>query len=71
MSEPNSTRSGASSGHMRGIAIVVLGVFLLSPDGLLTTLVSADIMTMLFWRGLLMAITLTVFTLGERGQGDC
>ena len=51
---------------MRGVAIVVLGVFLLSPDGLLTTLVSADILTMLFWRGLLMAITLTVFTLASR-----
>ena len=66
MSEPNPTLSDASSGHMRGIAIVVLGVFLLSPDGLLTTLVSADILTMLFWRGLLMAITLTVFTLVSR-----
>jgi len=51
----------------RGIAIVVLGVLVLTPDGLLTTLVSADIWTMLFWRGLLMAIALTVFTLARRG----
>ena len=49
--------------HARGIAIVVLGVLVLTPDGLLTTLVGADLWTMLFWRGFLMALSLTVFTL--------
>lgn len=53
----------AASGHRRGIAIVLLGVLVLTPDGLLTTLVSADLWTMLFWRGFLMALALTLFTL--------
>ncbi len=53
----------AASPQTRGIAIVTLGVLVLTPDGLLTTLVSADIWTMLFWRGLLMAIALTLFSL--------
>lgn len=57
---------GKTQPHTRGIAIVVLGVLVLTPDGLLTTLVDADIWTMLFWRGLLMAIALTVFSLARR-----
>ena len=52
--------------HARGLAIVVLGVLVLTPDGLLTTLVSADLWTMLFWRGLLMAVALTVYSLARR-----
>jgi drug/metabolite transporter (DMT)-like permease len=54
--------------HARGIAIVVLGVLVLTPDGLLTSLVSADLWTMIFWRGLLMALALTVFSLIWRRQ---
>lgn len=54
--------------HARGIAIVVLGVLVLTPDGLLTTLVSADLWTMIFWRGLLMGLSLTVFSLIWRRQ---
>jgi drug/metabolite transporter (DMT)-like permease len=54
--------------HTRGIAIVVLGVLVLTPDGLLTTLVSADLWTMIFWRGLLMGLALTVFSLIWRRQ---
>lgn len=58
---------GAKTGaHVRGIAIVAVGVLILTPDGLLTTLVSADTWTMLFWRGLLMAIALTLFSLARR-----
>lgn len=53
----------ATTPHTRGIAIVVLGVLVLTPDGLLTTLVGADLWTMLFWRGFLMALALTVFSL--------
>ncbi len=44
----------------------MLGVLVLTPDGLLTTLVSADLWTMLFWRGLLMAVALTVYSLARR-----
>ena len=52
-------------GHTRGILIVILGVLILTPDGLLTTLVAADIWTMLFWRGLLMALAFTVWRLSR------
>ena len=54
--------------HARGLGIVILGVLALTPDGLLTTLVSADLWTMLFWRGLLMGLSLTVFSLIWRRQ---
>lgn len=56
----------AGGPQTRGIAIVALGVLILTPDGLLTTLVVADKWTMLFWRGLLMAIALTLFALARR-----
>ncbi|MDH3738164.1 MAG: hypothetical protein OER92_03145, partial [Alphaproteobacteria bacterium] len=56
--------------HAHGVAIVVLGVLILTPDGLLTTLVSADLWTMLFWRGLLMGLALTVFSLIWRRRRD-
>jgi drug/metabolite transporter (DMT)-like permease len=52
--------------QVRGIAIVTLGVLVLTPDGLLTTLVSADIWTMLFWRGLLMALVFTAVSFARR-----
>ena len=61
---PGANLAGGS--QTRGIAIVVVGVLVLTPDGLLTTLVSADKWTMLFWRGLLMAIALTLFALARR-----
>lgn len=59
MSDPLSRRPGAADDQARGITIVTLGVVVLSPDGLLTTLVDADIWTMVFWRGLLMSMVLT------------
>lgn len=62
----NPPAGGAIQPHIRGIAIVTLGVLILTPDGLLTTLVGADKWTMLFWRGLLMAIALTLFALARR-----
>ena len=49
--------------RLNGVLIVVCGVMVLTPDGLLTTLITADIWTMLFWRGFLMAITLTIFSI--------
>jgi drug/metabolite transporter (DMT)-like permease len=49
------------SSQFKGIAITVAGVIVLSPDGLLTSLVAADPRTQLFWRGLFMGIALTLF----------
>jgi drug/metabolite transporter (DMT)-like permease len=57
------------SGHLRGIAIAVAGILVLSPDSLLVRLVQADGWTLLFWRGALLAGTLGIFLLLRyRGQ---
>lgn len=69
MGDASPAGSAKTRPHTSGIAIVALGVLILTPDGLLTTLVGADIWTMLFWRGLLMAIALTLFTLAQRRWG--
>ncbi|MBT3398408.1 MAG: DMT family transporter [Rhodospirillaceae bacterium] len=53
--------SSRSGNHLKGIAITATGVAILSPDGLITSLVSADIRTSLFWRGLLLGIAMTLF----------
>ena len=66
MADVNPAGGGHAQPQLRGVAIVALGVLVLTPDGLLTTLVSADIWTMLFWRGLLMAIVFTVVSLARR-----
>jgi drug/metabolite transporter (DMT)-like permease len=54
---------GARSRHLKGISITAFGVLILTPDGLLTSLVAADVRTALFWRGLFMALALTAFVL--------
>lgn len=43
------------SPHLYGTLITTLGVIILSPDGLLIRLISADGWTILFWRGLFFA----------------
>lgn len=62
----SSSRSGK---HLKGLAITATGVAILSPDGLITSLISADIRTSLFWRGLLLAIAMTLFVI-VRYRGD-
>ncbi len=57
------TSSSRSDNHLKGIAITAGGVVILSPDGLITSLVAADIRTALFWRGLLLGIAMTAFLL--------
>lgn len=58
-----------STNHLKGIAITATGVLILSPDGLLTSLVAADPRTSLIWRGLFMGLALTAFiALRYRGQ---
>tara|TARA_R110002110_G_scaffold284987_2_gene499310 strand:+ start:63709 stop:64593 length:885 start_codon:yes stop_codon:yes gene_type:complete len=61
--------SSRSGNHLKGIAITAIGVVILSPDGLITSLISADIRTALFWRGLLLGIAMTLFLL-VRYRGD-
>ncbi len=68
MTGANPAAPSAAGLRLRGILIVTLGVLILTPDGLLTTLVSADKWTMLFWRGLLMALVFSVIALARRRQ---
>ena len=48
------------STHTKGLLITGFGVLVMTPDGLLVRLVEADPWTLLFWRGLLAAIGLTL-----------
>jgi drug/metabolite transporter (DMT)-like permease len=45
--------------HAKGMLITVAGVLAVSPDSLLIRLISADIWTLMFWRGLLVALVLS------------
>ncbi|MBX2869146.1 MAG: DMT family transporter [Acidiferrobacterales bacterium] len=45
----------------KGYLITMLGVIAISPDGLLTRFISADSMTITFWRGLLFGLTVLMF----------
>jgi len=45
--------------HAKGMLITIAGVLAVSPDSLLVRLISADLWTLMFWRGLLVCLTLT------------
>jgi drug/metabolite transporter (DMT)-like permease len=61
----------AMSDHAKGLAITGLGVLVLSPDALLLRLLEADHFTVVFWRALLMGLTLaSVLALVYRGRAD-
>ncbi len=53
------------SNHSKGLLITGIGVLAISPDGLLLRLISADVLLITFWRGLLysagMVILLTLY----------
>jgi len=49
--------------HLKGILMSFIGVIILSPDSVLIRLVDADSWTVLFWRGLLMSIGVTILLL--------
>ncbi len=56
------------SQHLKGLLITLLGVFILSPDALLVRLADSNTWTILFWRGLLFALGITLvifFTYGN------
>ncbi len=46
--------------HLKGLLITTLGVFILSPDALLVKLADSNTWTILFWRGLLFALGITL-----------
>ena len=48
------------SDHVKGLVITVLGVLILTPDTLLIRLIGFDTWNILFWRGWLMAVGITI-----------
>lgn len=48
------------SSHLKGLLLTVSGVLVLTPDSLLIRLAALDHWTLLFWRGLLMALGMLV-----------
>ena len=46
--------------HLKGLLITTLGVLVLTPDSLLVRLIGLDSWSMVFWRGLLIMIALTL-----------
>jgi drug/metabolite transporter (DMT)-like permease len=49
-----------SNDHARGLALAVTGILILAPDSLLIRLITVDHWSLLFWRGLMTFITLTL-----------
>lgn len=50
-----------NSPHLFGSLLTLIGVLLLTPDGLIVRLISADSWTLLFWRGLLTGVAILGF----------
>ncbi|MEH6476717.1 MAG: DMT family transporter [Sneathiella sp.] len=57
------------SQHLYGTLITALGVLILTPDGLLVRLISADAWTLLFWRGLFFGLAILGFYFLRYGTG--
>ncbi|MBL4667061.1 MAG: DMT family transporter [Sneathiella sp.] len=57
------------SQHLYGTLITALGVLILTPDGLLVRLISADAWTLLFWRGLFFGSAVLGFYILRFGSG--
>lgn len=58
------------SQRMRGILLVAFGVLVLSFDALLVRLVGAEVWTVVFWRGLLIALSLGLVRTLTQGPGS-
>lgn len=56
------------SPHLKGILITTLGVIILSPDALLVRLVDANTWTLLFWRGLLFSLGISLLIYFSYGR---
>jgi drug/metabolite transporter (DMT)-like permease len=50
-----------ASPHLRGLAITATGVLVITPDSLLVRLIETDVWSLLFYRGLFVALALAVF----------
>ena len=48
---------------VKGYLYTFLGVFLISPDGLLTRFITADALTITFWRGMLFGLSIMTFVI--------
>ena len=48
------------SQHAKGLIITALGVLIISPDGLLTRLITVDHWTLIFWRALLLSFGMCI-----------
>jgi len=58
-----------SSPHLRGSLLTAAGVLVLTPDGLLVRLISADVWTLLAWRGFFFATAIFGFYTLKYGKG--
>jgi drug/metabolite transporter (DMT)-like permease len=50
-----------ASPHLRGLAITTAGVLVITPDSLLVRLIETDVWSLLFYRGLFVALALSAF----------
>ena len=50
-----------ASPHLRGLAITATGVLVITPDSLLVRLIETDVWSLLFYRGLFVAMALSAF----------
>jgi len=62
-------RGYLSNDHARGLALAVTGILILTPDSLFIRLITADHWSLLFWRGLMTFITLTLLLFYTHGRG--
>lgn len=58
------------SEYIKGILLTAAGVLILSIDGLLIRLIAADSFDLLFWRGLLMSVTIAVVLVLQRSTSS-
>ncbi len=54
--------------HAKGLLITATGVVLLSPDSLLVRLIAIDPWSMILWRGVLFALSLSAFAMLSHGR---
>ena len=58
------------SEYIKGILLTSVGVLILSIDGLLIRLIAADAFDLLFWRGLLMSVTIAVVLMLQKSTSS-
>jgi drug/metabolite transporter (DMT)-like permease len=62
-------REHFSNDHTRGLALAVTGILILTPDSLLIRLITVDHWSLLFWRGLMTFVTLTLWQFYNHRRG--